>query len=216
MKLAKLKVPAKFECVDFIEKLYELNRKYEQNGIFVDETYGCIPNSYIGNARAAQSLYEVSFEQLAEYICKSKRRGIGFNYVMNAIWNQGEEFSQEGQKHIIEEIKMLINCGVDSVTISSPGIVRIIKEHFPSLNITISINLCVSSLHEVFRWEKTGIKKIVLNRHINRDFDLLQSMIKSASITLELLLISVIMEWVVSYIINKSISMQLLKLKEHI
>ena len=188
MKESKLKVPAKFECNDFAMKLYELNQKYYHNGVIVDETYGCIPSSYIGNARAAKDLYPVSLDQLSVYINQTSKQGIGFNYVMNAVWSQGEEFSKQGQENILGEVKQLIDCGVNSVTISSPGIVRIVRKHFPSLNITISINTCVSSLHEIFRWEKVGISKIVLNRHINRDIGLLKSMVNSASTKLEILL----------------------------
>jgi len=188
MNVSKLKVPAKFDCNDFADKLYELNQKYCHNGIVADETYGCVPSSYVGNARAAKDLYPISLDQLANYINKTSKKGIGFNYVMNAVWSQGEEFSEQGQEHIINEVKQLIDCGVSSVTISSPGIIRIVKKQFPSLNITISINTCVSSLHEIFRWEKVGISKIVLNRHINRDVNLLHSMVKSTSTKLELLL----------------------------
>lgn len=187
MKKSKLKVPAKFDYDEFAIRLSDLNQKYSQNGIVVDETYGSITRSYIGNAKASRELYPVSFAQLSNYIEKTSKQGIGFNYVMNANWSQGEEFSAEGREHIINEIKQLIECGVNNVTISSPGIIRIVRKHFPSLNVTVSINTLVSSLHEIHRWEEVGIEKIVLNRHINRDIKLLQAMTNSTSIKLELL-----------------------------
>lgn len=187
MLKSKLKVPAKFEKENYLCDLNALNQKYEYNNICVDETYGCIPLSAIGNARPARELAYVDEESLARYIEEGNKYGINFDYTMNSVWSDGIEFTEEGQEKILVEVQKLINIGVKRVSISSPGILKLVSNHFKNLDITVSINNCVDSIHAIKRWQNENVKKIVLNRHINRDFDLLKGMIKQSDVELELL-----------------------------
>ena len=188
MKKSYLKVPAKFESLDYLSQITQLNQKNCDKGIAVDETYGCIPLSHIGNAKAAKDLFSITLEQLSTYISESNIYGLKFNYLINSIWSQGIEFYPEGQKQIIHEIQNLVSCGVENVIVSSPGIIQIIKNEFPALNITLSTNIGICSLHEIFRWQEVGVDKIVLNRNINRDMKLLKEIQNSTPIKIELLL----------------------------
>ena len=188
MAKSKLKVPAKFESKGFLVKLDLLNQKYEDNNICINETYGCIPRSVIGNARPARELANINEKALKEYIDEGKKYGITFNYIMNSVWSDGIEFTDDGQEKILSEMKKLVDCGVEKVSISSPGILKLIKNNFKDLDIVVSINTCVDSIHAIKRWEKENVKKIVLSRNINRDFKLLQAMINQSNVELELLL----------------------------
>ncbi len=182
-----LKVPAKFN-VKYIDKLVELNKKYSNSNMVIEETYGSLPNTFIGNARSSNDIEQITYDDLEKYIEYSKNKGINFNYTMNSTWSNCNEFSEEGQNKIIYELKKLKSIGVSRVSVSSPGIMKIIKKHFPEFDVTISINNCVDSVHAVKRWEKENVTRIVLNRHINRDFDLIKSIIKHSNVEIELLL----------------------------
>lgn len=188
MIISKLKIPAKFDDKDFLKKLNDLNERYHNSGIRVDETYGCIPISVIGNARPANELPDVSMDYLRKYIEEGKQYGIELDYTMNSVWSEGIEFSSNGRKKVIEEVDNLINLGVSRVSVSSPGILKILRNNFSNLRITVSINNCVESVHALKRWEAEGVSKIVLNRHINREFDLLKALRMQSQVELELLL----------------------------
>ena len=188
MKISKLKIPAKFEDDEFLRKINVLNKKYKTKGIYIDETYGCIPSSIIGNARPANELSNVNMDRLRTYIEEGKKYGIEFDYTMNAVWSAGLEFTRYGRESIISEIENLVKIGINRVSVSSPGIAKIIKNNFKNLKITISINNCVDSVHSVKRWEKEGVDKIVLNRNINREFELLKVLKAKSKINFELLL----------------------------
>lgn len=187
MKRTKLKIPAKFDYEDFLKKLNILNQKYEKNNICIDETYGCIPLTVIGNARPARELTKVNEETLKRYIDEGDMYGISINYIMNSVWCDGVEFSDEGRERILSEIEKLVSLGIKKVSISSPGILKLVRNNFKDIEITVSINNCVDSVYAIKRWEDENVKKIVLNRHINRDFDLLKSMIVQSGTQLELL-----------------------------
>lgn len=188
MVVSKLKIPAKFDDKDYLKKINALNEKYQDSGIRVDETYGCIPVSVIGNARPADELPDVSMDYLKKFIEEGKAYGIGLDYTMNSIWSEGIEFSDDGRKKIVSEIRNLVTLGVEKVSVSSPGIHKILRNNFKDLEITVSINNCVDSVHAVKRWEKERVGKIVLSRHINREFELLQVLRAQSVVELELLL----------------------------
>lgn len=187
MKKCSLKVPAKFGMKNYLDKLAYLNDKYQENNIIIDEVYGCIPSSIIGNARAATELEQVDKEMMKSFIAKADSLGIAFDYTLNSFWSNGLEFDSDGRKAILNEIEGLMEIGVRNVTVSSPGILQLLSHHYKDLNITVSINNCVDSLHAIKRWEREGVNKIVLNRHINREFELLKSISKQSNVKLELL-----------------------------
>lgn len=187
MKKCSLKVPAKFGMDDYLDRLAYLNNKYQGNNIIIDEVYGCIPSNIIGNARAASELEQVDKEMIRRFIAKADSLGIAFDYTLNSFWSNGLEFNSNGRKSILNEIEGLIEIGIRNVTVSSPGILKLLSKHFSDLNITVSINNCVDSLHAIKRWEKEGVHKIVLNRNINKEFELLKSISKQSDVKLELL-----------------------------
>ena len=185
--ICNLEIPAKFDCDDFLAKVHELNKRYEKNNIFVYETYGCIPASTVGNARPATELAKVDEDTLKRYIDEGNKYGITLNYIMNSVWSNGMEFTQQGRERILSEIEKVVSLGVKKVSIASPGILKIVRNNFKDLAITVSINNCVDSVHAIKRWEDQNVSKILLNRHINRDFPLLKSMINQTHTELELL-----------------------------
>jgi len=187
MKKILYKVPANFTDENYLSKLADCNNKYADYDTKIAETYGSVSSSYIGNARTSSHLPDVTLADIEKYLNESNSVGIDFNYTINSSWSNGLEFTQEGKDKIIEELFQLEKIGIKKVTVCSPGILHIIKKRFSSFDICLSTNLYISSLHELQRWETEGIKTVVLNRHINRDFDLLKSM-NNSKIQLEILI----------------------------
>ena len=187
MNSLNFKVPANFTDSSYLDRLAELNRHHEIHGTKIVETYGSLPQSYIGNARTSAHLPAISINDVKQYVIKSKGVGIDFNYVINSSWSNGLEFTSSGKEKILKELNMLQELGIIYITVCSPEIFQIVKKYFPDFKICLSTNLYISSLHELQRWEIEGVDTVIIDCHVNRDFDLLRTLCKSP-IRLELLI----------------------------
>ena len=62
--------------------------------------------------------------------------------------------------------EILSVCRPDAWIISDPGLVMLMREHFPSENIHISVQSNVMNYASALFWKKTGAKRIILSREI--------------------------------------------------
>lgn len=177
------KIPAIFEK-EYIDDLNELNHQYTNSRII--ETYGCIPHDLIGSSRVDSQLPQTKIQDLTEYIKYSKDKGIEFDYIMNTTCH-GDINHKEFNDILRKQIEMLIEAGVTNITVSTPYMMQYIKQNFPSIKVTASINMCASSVAQVKQLENLGSSRVVLDRNINRNFKLLNSIKNSCNSELELL-----------------------------
>ncbi|PKM93593.1 MAG: hypothetical protein CVU84_14580 [Firmicutes bacterium HGW-Firmicutes-1] len=169
-----LSVPMVYE-EDYVKKIIELNKNRKKITTKIYEVYGSLKEDIIGNLRPAETLKDVSKEKMKELIDVLHSNNIKFNYTMNATVSDGREYSSGGRKEILKFIDSLIRIGIDSFTITSPYLIRLIKEHFKDANITASICNEIDTVQKAKQFEDIGVSCIVLNRDINRDFKMLKS-----------------------------------------
>lgn len=183
-KMINLKVPAFFNdtFLDIINKMNK-NSKGETK---IKDTYGCIPFNDIGSTRAASLISPTTSEYLKQYLDKSYRYGIGFNYIMNGTCH-GDISHKEMYERTYEVMCTLESLGVNQVTVSTPYLLQFMQKNFPKMSVTASINICIGSISEVNLMESFGVKKIVVDRNINRNFRLLKKMASYSNIEMELL-----------------------------
>ena len=81
----------------------------------------------------------------------------------------------DGRKEIMEYLQWVSNLGVDSLTISLPLMVEIVKKHFPHLKVKVSTYQKIHSVSMARRFEDLGADAIVLSEFVNRDFKLLEA-----------------------------------------
>lgn len=169
-----------------IDEYCEINNKYKDSKII--EIYGQLaPDTVFGSCRAPKGLPVVDRSKLENYVKYCNKNGIQFNYVINATCMTNEEISKSGFKRIKDFFEMLDGIGISWVTISLPSLMEIAKYTAPNLKIKASTVSQINSPHKAKYYEKLGIRRIVLDEDIYRDFNTLKSIRKVYTGDLEII-----------------------------
>lgn len=179
----KFKVPAIFDK-EYIDSLKSLNDRYDNSQII--ETYGCLPYDEIGSSRVGTQLPQIDYNVLKDYIEYSKLNGIDFNYIMNTTCH-GDLSNVELNRILHKQIELLKKCGVDNITVSTPYLMEFLKTNYPEIRVVASINMCPSSVSQILQLQEMGVKRIVLDRNINRNYRLLKNIKNTCEMDFELL-----------------------------
>lgn len=156
-----LTIPTNWED-DYFDKL---------NFSKVEEIYGKLKTDLIGGGRSSLSLPYVNKRKFKEHIKKIHSLGIKFNYLMNATCFDNQEVARRGYKKLRKFLDWLSYCGVDSVTVSLPFLVQVIKRFYPHFQVHISTQVRVDCLERVGYWEEIGADSITLSYvDLNRNF----------------------------------------------
>lgn len=70
---------------------------------------------------------------------------------------------------IVEEVKRLDKVGADAIIASDPGVIDTIKEVAPNMEIHISTQANIVSLHSANFWHKYGAKRVILARELSKE-----------------------------------------------
>ena len=164
--------------MDLLEKL---------EGTSVTGLYGQIWNDPLGGGRMALFLPRVDRDQAATYIREARKKGLEFNYLVNATCFDNLEFTRKGYAQIMEQLEWISSTGADMVTISLPFLVQIVKTRFPDLKVAVSSFARIQNAHFARYWEDLGVDKIILPEILGRDFKTLRLIRKSVDCELELI-----------------------------
>ena len=72
-------------------------------------------------------------------------------------------------EEIIEQAKILNEAKVDGIIVADGGIVEIIKEYAPDVEVHISTQANVISYNNANFWYKNGAKRVILGRELNKE-----------------------------------------------
>lgn len=178
-------VPAMYTDTQLVE-IKKMNEN-STNNRRIREVYGSMPSAPVGTIRPSITLPSVSLDQLCEYIKKTNAIGVEFDYIMNATVLDGSEYIAEGKQEIVEFIGKLVDAGLNTITITIPYIIRLVKKYYPQLNITASICAEIESVQRALDFEKIGVNCIVPAKDINRDFKTLNNINKACKSKIKLL-----------------------------
>jgi len=117
--------------------------------------------------------------QAGEYIRLAHSAGLTFNYLLNAPCMNNMEWREDTYWELIQELEWLSNAEVESVTVTIPYLLELIKHQFPHLKVEVSTIAHVNSVARAKLFESLGADSIILDSNINRDFKLLKA-IRSA------------------------------------
>ena len=119
---------------------------------------------YAGTAKLSlRTRAEMNSDTLEETI--SYAHSIGKKvYVALNIYARDEDY-----KEIESEIKRLDKIGADAIIASDPGVIDMIKQIAPNMDIHISTQANTVSLHAANFWRKFGAKRVVISRELNRN-----------------------------------------------
>ncbi len=170
-------IPADFKC-ESVDKFLEINKTAD---IKVKEFYGSIKTSKIGSGRKHFELPDVSMNDFKKYVKHINDSGFNFNYVLNLSCVSNKEFTELGQKEIIDEIRPIVDAGVTDFTIALPSLIDVISKEFPNIRITLSIICGVDSLSKMKLYcQYKSISNIYIHEKVYRQPELLKSMIDIA------------------------------------
>ncbi len=169
-----------------IDEYCEINSKYNHSKVV--ETFGQLaPDTVFGSCRSPKGLPEVDMQKLENYVGYCNDKGIEFNYVINATCMGNEELTKPGYKKIKDFLQVLEAIGVGWVTISLPSLMEITKYIAPDLKIKASTVSQINSPHKARFYESLGVRRIVLDEDIYREFGTLRNIRKVYSGDLEII-----------------------------
>ncbi len=170
-----LSIPAFFSN-NFINELEKLQNTKKGND-YIDNVYGSPRSLILGQARASKKIPELSLAEMKNYINKLHNIGIKFHFTLNSVWSNGIERSVENEEIIYDEIKSIIDTGIDALIIGNLYVAEIINNQFQDINTICSINLKTDSVYKLKSLiTDFNFNKVVLERTVNRNIDFLQNL----------------------------------------
>jgi collagenase-like PrtC family protease len=158
------------------------------SGLPVSELFGKLPSDPVGGGRASFMLSPLSARELRKYIESANKKGIGFNYLLNAACMDNSEYTRKGQKALRAALDFAESIGAGSVTISLPSVLPVVKRHNPSLRVRVGVYARVDCVAKAKFWEEMGADCITLESiSVNRNFKLLTAIRKAVNLELQLI-----------------------------
>ncbi len=174
----KLSVPTNWQT-DLLENLDVRN---------IDQIYGKLHADFFGGGRASALGPVIQRKKAAEHIRSIHKKGIAFNYLLNSSCLGNREWNHRGQKNIQKLLDWLLVLGVESVTVSLPYLLQVVKKCYPSLKVHVSVMAAVNNPISARYWQDMGADQITLSfTEINRDFEVLRKIRKAVSCRLQLI-----------------------------
>lgn len=154
----------------------------------IGELYGKLAADFVGGGKLSYQLPQVSKKQAAAHVKEIHKHGLKFNYLLNASCLNNLEWTISGQKKLHSLLEWLADIGVDSVTVSVPYLLEMIKKQYPRFKVYISTLSGINTVQRAKYWEELGADKITLfNLDVNRDFNLLKQIRKNVRCELQLI-----------------------------
>jgi collagenase-like PrtC family protease len=157
-------------------------------GYPIHDFYGVAEHSIVGGGRPSFLLKQISDENIVDYIEKVHSNGMKFSYLLNAPCMNNIEYDPSYHKELVEYIQWISDIGADSVTLTIPFLIQLVKEQFPKLKIRVSTIAHVNSVNRAKFYESLGADEITVDVMINRDFKTLKHMRESVESKIIILL----------------------------
>ncbi len=153
----------------------------------VTEVFGVLQKTPVGSGRPYFIVANPDKKEAARYIEKVRRGGRKFNYLLNGACMNNMEYDKKTHHELLDHIRWLLDTGVDSVTVTIPYLLEIVKQQFPDLKVRVSLIAHVNSVQRAKFFENLGADAINLDFNINRDFKLLEKIGKAVKCKLSLI-----------------------------
>lgn len=152
------------------------------------ELYGKLRQDAIGGGRAPYQLAAITRKRLEAHVAYVHRAGFEFNYLLNSSCLGNKEITRNGQKEIEELLNWINSIKVDSVTVASPFLLKMVKRRYPHIKVRISVFAAVDRVIKAKMWEDLGADCIVLDSLlVNRELKVLENIRKRIKTDLELM-----------------------------
>ena len=172
--MIKLNVGCKYE-LEFVDKVIELNEKYESLGARVNEVYGTHPyfRGVISDVREGFRNLGTGLEEFKQAVAKLRKAKIDVNYVMNSPV-LGECYIAKYKVKILNTVKRLKKIGVNIITTPDIELTELIKKHIPNLKVYFSTVADTKNQAELDYAKEIGFDRVIPGLYSNRDFAFLK------------------------------------------
>jgi putative protease len=120
---------------------------------------------YAGLPRFSLRVRNNSFDvaALAEGIAEAHRLGKAFYLVVNIAPHNNKV------RTLIERLAPIIAMGPDALIVSDPGVVWLLRQHFPNVELHLSVQANTVNWASVRFWQAQGVSRIILSRELAID-----------------------------------------------
>jgi collagenase-like PrtC family protease len=139
------------------------------------QIYGVLPTSMIGSGGSGPDSVRMGANQVEEYIEQAHSAGLKFDYLLNAPSMGNMEWDDKTHRELLIHLNWIASIGADSVTVTIPYLVELIKHQFPQLEVRVSTIAHVNSVARAKLFESLGADSITLDININRSFGALKA-----------------------------------------
>lgn len=154
----------------------------------VTEIYGKMHHDIFGGGRWSCTLQYVGIKDLKKAVKLAHKYHMSFNYLLNCADLNGLEQTIAGQRKIRNFLNFLSSIQIDSVTVASPYLLRLIKKQYPEFKVRVGAFAQISSADQALKWQDLGADILVISAiSCNRSFDKLAAIRNSVTCTLELI-----------------------------
>jgi len=152
------------------------------------QLYGVSPTSMIGSGGSGPDNVRMVENQAEEYIEQAHAAGLKFDYLLNAPSMSNMEWDEDTHQELLMHLGWICSIGADSVTVTMPYLVELIKRQFPQLKVRLSTIAHVNSVARAKFFESLGVDSITLDINVNRDFGVLKAIRESVNCELTVLM----------------------------
>jgi collagenase-like PrtC family protease len=152
------------------------------------QIYGVLPTSMIGSGGSGPDNVRMAGNQAEQYIEQAHSAGLKFDYILNAPSMSNMEWDENTHQELLMHLDWISSIGADSVTVTIPYLIELIKRQFPQLKIRVSTIAHVNSVARAKLVESLGADSITLDINVNRDFTVLKAIRDAVSCELTVLL----------------------------
>ena len=152
---------------------YQLPDEYDSTAEIVDDYIDAISNVYFafpGRASARSAIDPADREEMLEELSYIHKRGPSLSLLYNANCYAEHAVSPSFKEEILKDVGELIEkLDLMGVTTTSPFVARVIKQAFPSVKITASVNMWIGTV-QAMKYLGEDFDCFYMQREYNRNF----------------------------------------------
>jgi len=121
---------------------------------------------YAGMPRYSLRVRENEFsklEKLSEGINETHRQNKKFFLACNVLPHNAKV------RTFLDDIKPVVELGPDALIMADPGLIMMVREHWPDMPVHLSVQSNVVNYATVKFWQTIGIERIILSRELSLD-----------------------------------------------
>ncbi|MBR0484129.1 MAG: hypothetical protein IJJ69_05015 [Oscillospiraceae bacterium] len=161
---------------NFDYKLFDAIDQYDTKHS-ITNLYGKLKNDGMPGGRAASIIPDFTMDEFEAYLKECKKRNLSFNYLINPLSLDQNEYDPVVGKKMRDFIHTLYDVGVREITLNSPILIKYVRKEFPDMFITLGLYAYPTTIQHVEYWRTWGINEITLDHSFNRKFDVLRSLL---------------------------------------